>query len=54
MVKKQLQLEASLHTCLQILSVSVFERTKLSWTLRADPEPADSPDSRNQLILFKI
>ena len=29
-VKKELQLEASLYTCLQILSVSVFEKTQLS------------------------
>ncbi len=53
-VKKQLQLDASLYTCLQILSVSVFEKTKLSCALRADPEPSESPDSGNQLILFKI
>jgi hypothetical protein len=53
-VKKQLQLDASLYTCLQILSVSVFERTQLSCALRADPETTESPESTNQLILFKI
>ena len=29
-VRKELQLEASMYTCLQILSVSVFEKTQLS------------------------
>jgi len=53
-VKKQLQLDASLYTCLQILSVSVFEKTQLSCALRADPETTESPESTNQLILFKI
>ena len=32
-VKKELQLDASLYTCLQILSVSVFEKTQLSCAL---------------------
>ena len=53
-VKKELQLPASLYTLLQILSVSVFERTQLQralWADHADPEP---PDSAKQLILFGI
>ena len=29
-VKKELKLDASLYTCLQILSVSVFEKTEIS------------------------
>ena len=29
-VKKELKLEASLYTCLQILSVSIFEKTEIS------------------------
>jgi hypothetical protein len=37
-VKKELQLDASLYTCLQILSVSVFEKTPLSSAL----QPGDS------------
>ena len=32
-VKKELQLDASLYTCLQILSVSVFEKTEVSCAL---------------------
>ena len=35
-VKKELQLDASLYTCLQIRSVSVFEKTELLCALRAD------------------
>ena len=33
LVKKELQLKASLYTFLQILSVSVFEKTSISWAL---------------------
>ena len=53
-VKKQLQLDASLYTCLQILSVSVFEKTQLSCVLQAEPPLADSDEADNQLILFDI
>ena len=35
-VKKELQLKSSLYTCLQILSVSVFEKTQVSCALQAD------------------
>ena len=51
-VKKELQLEASLYTCLQILSVSVFEKTQLSCALQADLSQSDPPSLANQLILF--
>lgn len=51
-VKKELHLEASLYTCLQILSVSVFEKTPVSDALQPDRSPADSPLGANQLILF--
>ena len=51
-VKKQLQLDASLYTCLQILSVSVFEKTQISCTLQADASQIDLPDAANQLNLF--
>jgi hypothetical protein len=52
--RKQLQLDASLYTCLQILSVSVFEKTKLSQALQADAEVPDSGEIGNQLMLFTI
>jgi hypothetical protein len=51
--RKQLQLQTSMYTCLQIFSVSVFEKTQLSSALRADPTLEESTDSPNQLILFK-
>jgi len=51
-VKKQLQLDASLYTCLQILSVSVFEKTQLSCALQADESQIDPLGAANQLNLF--
>jgi hypothetical protein len=51
-VKKELQLDASLYTCLQILSVSVFEKTQLSCALQADESQIDQLDFANQLNLF--
>ncbi len=51
-VKKELQLDASLYTCLQILSVSVFEKTELSCALQADQSQIEPLDGANQLNLF--
>ena len=51
-VKKELHLDASLYTCLQILSVSVFEKTQLSCALQPDQSQTESPTTANQLILF--
>jgi Domain of unknown function (DUF4372)/Transposase DDE domain len=51
-VKKELQLDASLYTCLQILSISVFEKTQLSCALQTDASRTDLLVSPNQLILF--
>jgi hypothetical protein len=53
-VKKELQLDASLYTCLQILSVSVFEKTQLSCALQANSADSDMPTSANQLNLFNF
>jgi len=51
-VRKRLGLEASLYQILQILSVTLFEKTPISQAL----QPSDSQDflvaDRNQLILF--
>ena len=44
-VKKELQLDASLYTCLQILSVSVFEKTEISCALRPMTARPNSPTS---------
>jgi hypothetical protein len=51
-VNKELQFDASLYTCLQILPVSVFEKTKLSCPLQPDDSRTDPLDRANQLILF--
>lgn len=53
-VKKELQLDASLYTCLQILSVSVFEKTELSCALRPDESRIETADTANQLNLFSF
>ena len=53
-VKKELQLNASLYTCLQILSVSVFEKTQLSCALQTDVPQIEPMTDANQLILFNF
>ena len=51
-VKKELQLTASLYTCLQILSVSIFEKTEISCALQPDRSQREIDAPANQLILF--
>jgi len=51
-VKKELHLDASLYTLLQILSVSVFEKTHISCALQPDAVFPETPLSSNQLNLF--
>ena len=53
-VKKELQLDTSLYTLLQILSVSVFEKTELSRALRLDSVAPETAISANQMTLFAI
>jgi transposase len=53
-VKKELQLDASLYTCLQILSVSVFEKTQLQSALQLDASPIGATPIANQLNLFNF
>jgi hypothetical protein len=53
-VKKELQLDASLYTLLQILSVSLFEKNQLSCALRPDVSTIEASPSANQLILFEF
>ena len=53
-VKKELQLDASLYTCLQILSVSVFEKTEISCALQPDRSREETAITPNQLILFNF
>jgi len=53
-VKKQLQLDTSLYTFLQILSVSVFEKTEVSCAFRDDDYKTASNENPNQLNLFSF
>jgi hypothetical protein len=51
-IKKELQLNASLYTLLQILSVSVFEKNEISRAFQIDDYISDIDPSANQLNLF--
>ena len=51
-VKKRLNLPLSLHTLLQILSVSAFEKIQLNQLVTESTSSPNSPALRNQLILF--
>ena len=51
-VKKELQLDASLYSLLQILSVSVFEKTQLSQAFAGSGQFQGQTDFSNQLNLF--
>ena len=53
-VKKELHLDASLYTLLQILSVSVFEKTEISCALQPDANRMTRLMQDNQLTLFGI
>jgi hypothetical protein len=53
-VKKELQLNASLYTLLQILSVSVFEKIHISLALQPHEQHEISSALDNQLNLFEI
>jgi IS4 transposase len=53
-VRKELQLEASMYTCLQILSVSVFEKTQLSCAFPTDEPTTEQAGAAKQLILFNF
>ena len=51
-VKKELQLDSSLYTLLQILSVSVFEKTQLLQAFAGSSYISEQTDFDNQLNLF--
>jgi Transposase DDE domain/Domain of unknown function (DUF4372) len=51
-VRKRLQLVASLYQILQILSVTLFEKTPILQALQASDSQFDSHEDPNQLILF--
>jgi len=51
-VRKRLGLQASLYQILQILSVTLFEKTPILQALHASDSENDLSDAGNQLILF--
>jgi len=51
-IRKRLRLEASLYQTLQILSVTLFEKTPILCILQAFDMEADFAENVNQLILF--
>jgi hypothetical protein len=53
-VRKRLELEMSLYQILQILSVTLFEKTPLLQVLQPPDSQTDVPSSVNQLILFEL
>ena len=51
-LRKRLNITASLYEMLQILSLTMFERMALNQLLARTPLDINSPDSTNQLFLF--
>ena len=49
-LRKELQIEASMYTCLQILSVSVFEKTEVSCAFPGTESNSEPRDIAKQLI----
>jgi IS4 transposase len=53
-VRKRLALQASLYQILQILSVTLFEKTPILQALQASDSQEEFPITDNQLILFEF
>ncbi|MFH1412122.1 MAG: IS4 family transposase [Candidatus Omnitrophota bacterium] len=53
-IKKQLKIEHSLYTMLQILSITIFEKTPILRALAQFDCKSEMCDSRNQLLLFDL
>ena len=53
-VKKQLHLDASLYTLLQILSVNIFEKMPLQQALTENAQSSNNPVNPNQLNLLGV
>ena len=53
-VKKELRLERSLYAILQILSVTLFEKTPIFEALSTRNHPSENTPSSNQLLLFDL
>ena len=53
-VRKRLEVEASLYQMLQILSLTLFEKTPISCALQSIDTDANFAENVNQLILFEF
>lgn len=53
-IKKELRLERSLYEILQVLSITLFEKTPLNQALAGEKTPIPEPSSPNQLSLFDL
>jgi len=53
-IKKQLKIEHSLYTMLQILSVTIFEKTPILQSLAQLEHKKETGDALNQLLLFDL
>jgi hypothetical protein len=53
-VKKELKLDRSLHEILQVLSLTLFEKTPVCEAIRNTPTPNPQPPSPNQRTLFDL
>ena len=53
-IRKRLGLEASLYQILQILSVTLFEKTPILQALPSHESQFDLPDYANQFNLFDL
>jgi len=53
-LKKQFDLDQSLYTILQILSVTLFEKTPILQALSCNDYTNETPGCRNQLLLFNL
>jgi IS4 transposase len=51
-VKKQLGLEASLYTLMQVISVTIFERMPIQTALSSEMSQCDTATENNQLNSF--
>jgi hypothetical protein len=51
-IRKELKINASLYTLLQILSVSVFEKSEISRAFQADRQIDENEDTPKQLNLL--
>ena len=51
-VKHERRLDASLHTCLQVLSVSLFEKIELVGAIQPDRVPSSPLETAQQFLLW--